>query len=71
MSTTSTYKPPSDPEVRERRCLPCGKYFLSEHAGNRVCPRCRGLKDRGLGRIDVDAQTAMYGGVRKGMRGSF
>ena len=27
-------------ETETRDCLRCGKEFLSEHIGNRLCPRC-------------------------------
>jgi len=27
-------------ETETRGCLRCGKEFLSEHIGNRLCPRC-------------------------------
>ena len=31
--------PPEPPQMRD--CVgPCGKPFLSEHKGNRICPRC-------------------------------
>ena len=30
-----------DPETSQKRnCLRCEKLFLSEHIGNRLCPRC-------------------------------
>ena len=30
-----------DPEtLQKRNCLRCEKLFLSEHIGNRLCPRC-------------------------------
>ena len=25
---------------KQRRCLRCQRMFLSQHAGNRICPRC-------------------------------
>jgi hypothetical protein len=67
----NSYKQLPDPEVRERRCLPCGKNFLSQHAGNRICPKCRGLKEQGRERQNLDAETAMYGGVRRTPRSGF
>ena len=30
----------------ERSCLRCGNDFDSTWSGDRVCPRCRGLKER-------------------------
>ena len=31
----------SDPETsKKRKCLRCEKLFLSEHIGNRLCPKC-------------------------------
>jgi len=27
-----------------RTCLRCGQEFLSSHAGNRICGRCRGVE---------------------------
>lgn len=27
-------------EVRERKCMPCQRPFLSLHAGNRICGMC-------------------------------
>lgn len=29
-----------DSEVADRKCLPCGKTFRSQHKGNRICPQC-------------------------------
>lgn len=31
-------------ERKKRKCLKCGKYFNSEHKGNRICKRCKGLE---------------------------
>jgi len=65
LNISSTYRQPPDPERRNRRCLPCGRMFASEHAGNRICPKCKQREGRGLERRNVDAETVMYGGVRK------
>lgn len=29
-----------DERTRPRRCLSCGRFFKSYHAGNRICERC-------------------------------
>jgi len=29
-----------------RKCLGCGKEFMSEHIGERICPKCKDSKDR-------------------------
>lgn len=47
-------RPPSPQEPALRQCLgvfgydetPCGRLFPSEHAGLRLCPRCRSRRDR-------------------------
>ena len=31
----------ASPEARLRRCLMCGKKFMSDWIGNRVCKRCQ------------------------------
>ena len=31
--------------MAERTCLRCGKKFESLSKGNRICPKCKGLKD--------------------------
>ncbi len=28
-----------------RKCLRCGKKFMSEHTGERICPKCKGKSD--------------------------
>ena len=38
-------------EEKMRRCLKCGKEFLSEWIGNRICPKCKSspiFRTRGL-----------------------
>ena len=43
MSQSSKLKPepdrPSEPKLR--KCLKCGKEFMSEHVGERICPKCK------------------------------
>ncbi len=43
MSRGSKLKPepdhPSEPKLR--KCLKCGKEFMSEHVGERICPKCK------------------------------
>jgi ribosomal protein S27AE/predicted nucleic acid-binding Zn ribbon protein len=29
------------PDLKERTCMKCGKKFLSDGPGNRLCPKCR------------------------------
>lgn len=50
MSKKGGYKPgckiyndPNDPSIKMRKCLgpDCGKMFLSNWAGNRICPQCK------------------------------
>ena len=46
-----------NPERAERRCLgPCGRMFVSEHIGHRMCKSCRGYAER----VGVDG--AMFAG---------
>ena len=33
-----------EPVAKRRRCLMCGTDFHSDHAGQRVCPKCRQSK---------------------------
>ncbi len=43
MSQGSKLKPepdrPSEPKLR--KCLKCSKEFMSEHIGERICPKCK------------------------------
>ena len=32
-------------DAKERRCMPCGKSFMSLHAGNRICVMCVRVHD--------------------------
>lgn len=43
-------KMPYDVALVERKCLKCGKKFLSWGVGNRMCTRCRREPDREFGR---------------------
>ena len=43
--------PDPDPVV-ERDCLRCGRSFLSQWRGNRLCPACRGRVDAEDGGMD-------------------
>ncbi len=41
----SIIKPKLDPQFRyerkPRKCLQCGKEFMSAHRGERICPKCK------------------------------
>ena len=43
MTRGSKLKPEPDRqhESKLRQCLRCGKRFLSEHIGERLCPKCK------------------------------
>jgi DNA-directed RNA polymerase subunit RPC12/RpoP len=34
-----------DERYASRKCLHCGRFFGSHHAGNRICPRCSNRED--------------------------
>lgn len=40
----SNYARP-DERTASRKCLHCGRFFRSYHAGHRICPRCEKLDD--------------------------
>lgn len=34
-----------DKRTKSRKCLHCGRFFRSYHAGHRICPRCANLDE--------------------------
>lgn len=45
------YPLPTDPEVKQRRCLSCREMFFSQHSGNRMCDDCKNRAEtRGMRR---------------------
>jgi len=45
-----------DERTASRKCLHCGRFFRSYHAGNRICPRCEKLDDFNHRRSGLDEQ---------------
>ncbi len=46
-------------EAKPRRCLRCSEMFLSEHAGNRICPPCalKPVSLDGMRRVSLDLDS--------------
>ena len=38
-------EPEHPPDPKFRKCLKCGRRFMSEHIGERICPKCKGRRD--------------------------
>ena len=38
-------EPERPPDPKLRKCLKCGKRFMSDHVGERVCRKCKGMRD--------------------------
>lgn len=41
--------------TKERKCLTCGNGFMSWGAGNRICPRCKGLDQWAVSDLSINA----------------
>lgn len=50
--------PRQQPSMRKCLGLDCGKEFQSQHAGNRICPRCTYLQNAYRNRIDARHESA-------------